>query len=46
MMPVLDEVGIDPGEPTFIGIHIIKRLAGGGGAGPPRERLRFHPSAQ
>jgi hypothetical protein len=23
MMPVLDEVGIDPGEPTFIEIHNI-----------------------
>jgi hypothetical protein len=24
-MPVLDEVGIDPGEPTFIEIHNIIR---------------------
>jgi len=23
MMPVLDEVGIDPGEPAFIEIHNI-----------------------
>ena len=32
-MPVLDEVGIDPGEPTFIEIHnIIKNWPRGGAA--------------